>query len=94
MPFMPSLKGAGGLLNKLNHIFGDPEHNLGNVVKELGGQLKAYEAIANATVEAIEKTGLRDGRFNRVAVKIGSEIVLVSGRVIDGIVNIGTAGIP
>jgi len=45
-------------------------------------------------VDAIEKMGLTDGRFNRIEIKIGQQIVYVSGKVIDGVINIGTAGAP
>jgi len=93
MPFTPSIKGGAALLNKLNKIFGTEEHLLGDLVKEFGGRLKTYEAIANSTVAEIEKQGLWDGIF-KVGVKVGSATVTVTGRVMEGVVKIGNAWIP
>lgn len=75
--------------NKLNHIFNNPEHNLDGVVNQFGSQQNAFNALQNA-VQAQE---LPDGLFNTV-VNVGGSNVTVTGNVIDGAVNVGTAYIP
>jgi len=78
--------------NKLKHIFGQPRHNLSDVVKQLGSEEKAFNAIQQATETAVRSQGLK-GVFETV-VKVGTKSVTVRGNVIDGAVKIGTAFIP
>jgi hypothetical protein len=74
-------------------FFGDEGHWLGGLVQEFGGQLEAYDAIGKAAAAEIESKGLGDGLFS-IATKVGSQIVTVTGRIKDGIINIGTAFTP
>jgi RHS repeat-associated protein len=89
-----SLAGVGrsgaSVANKLLHIFGNPEHGLGPLVQKLGGPLAAYEAIQQAAQEQVQANGT-NGVFKDVAVTVGGQVIEVSGRIISGVVNIGTA---
>jgi RHS repeat-associated protein len=78
--------------NKLNHIFGLPEHNLEGVVAHYGSQEKAFEALKSATEIAVKASGT-NGAFE-TTVQAGGANVTVRGVVIDGTVKIGTAFIP
>jgi RHS repeat-associated protein len=75
--------------NKLHHIFDNPAHNLDQLVDQLGGQQQAFDALQNA----VQGQGLPDGLFNTV-VNVGGIDVTVTGNVINGVANIGTAYVP
>ncbi len=79
--------------NKLNHIFGKAEHNLGSFLIKYGGnQVSAYNALQNAAQEQIIARGIT-GVFEETVI-VGGEIITVRGNVVNGIVKIGTAFIP
>jgi hypothetical protein len=78
--------------NKLTHIFGNAEHNLEPVVKALGSQEAAFNALHTATQAAVRAESLT-GVFETV-VEVGGAHVTVRGAVVDGAVRIGTAFIP
>jgi hypothetical protein len=44
--------------NKLHHIFDNPRHELDGLVSEFGSQEAAFEAIRNATQEAIKRENI------------------------------------
>jgi hypothetical protein len=75
--------------NKLNHIFGQAEHNLGKLVSEFGSRESAFKAIEQATQAAVKNRGLQ-GVFETI-VKVGTETITVRGTVVNGVVKIGTA---
>jgi RHS repeat-associated protein len=86
--------GSAALANKLNHVFGKPAHNLGNLLSRFGGsQEKAFSAIQKATESALRSQGIKEGGFN-IAVKVGEETVTVGGKIVEGVARIGTAYIP
>lgn len=94
VPLVARLLGMGGAgaasqANKLNHIFGNEQHNLGGVVRALGSEQKAFNAIQNATQAAVNSQGL-SGKFE-ATVKVGGQAVTVTGKVIDNVARIGTA---
>ncbi|SDF86819.1 DUF637 domain-containing protein [Sporomusa acidovorans] len=79
--------------NKLNHIFGKAEHNLGPfLAKYWGNQVSAYVAIQKAAQEQIIAKGIT-GVFEET-VNVGGELITVRGNVVDGVVKVGTAFIP
>ncbi|MGH9680190.1 MAG: hypothetical protein ACRD4Y_09575, partial [Candidatus Acidiferrales bacterium] len=82
-------EGAATDANKLNHIFGNSQHGLDGIVKGLGSQQAAFNALQQATEAAVEKQGLT-GVFE-TTVQVAGETVTVRGNVIGGIVKIGTA---
>lgn len=75
--------------NKLNHIFNKDGGRLGNLVDEFGSQEQAFQAIRGSAQELVTREGIT-GVFERV-VRVGAQDVTVRGRVIDGVVKIGTA---
>ena len=75
--------------NKLNHIFGKGAHNLGPLVARFGSEAAAYAALERATQAAVRSQGL-SGVY-RVTVNVGGQAVEVTGKVVNGIVRIGTA---
>jgi hypothetical protein len=75
--------------NKLNHIFGNPEHNLDNLVNQFESQSQAYNAIQEAAQAAVDAQGLTGAV--QTTVEVAGETVTVRGNVINGIFNIGTA---
>ena len=78
--------------NKLHHIFADPDHGLGGLVSDFGTEEDAFQAIANATRDAVKAQGIT-GEYE-IQVEVGRHSVTVRGNVADGVVNIGTAFIP
>jgi hypothetical protein len=85
------MKGA----NRRHHIFGFPKHNLDRLVRQYGSEQAAAEAI-----EAAVDTAFADGRLiidhrglYKQVFEVDGNLVNVSGRVIDGVVRIGTAWI-
>jgi len=76
--------------NKLNHIFGNPDHNLDPVVQQFGGQSAAYNAIEQAAINGL---GSGTGTYTTV-VEVGGANVTVTGAYVNGVPRIGTAFIP
>ena len=76
-------------LNKLNHIFNNPEHGLDCLLSQFKSPEAALKAIEEATQAAAEEQGLQ-GVFQTI-IKVGNETITVRGKVIDGIARIGTA---
>jgi hypothetical protein len=77
-------------LNKLNHILGNPGHNLDPIVQQFGGPAPAYNAINEAIVS---KLGSGTGTYSTV-VNVGGANVTVTGAYVNGVPRIGTAYIP
>jgi len=75
--------------SKLKHIFGQARHNLDDLVRQFGSELKAFEAIQEATEAVVRNRGLT-GIFE-TSVKVGTQKITVRGKVIEGVVKIGTA---
>lgn len=61
--------------NKLDHIFGQPKHNLDGLLKQFGIQEKAFNAIQKATEGAARSQRFR-GNFE-TTVKVGTENIKV-----------------
>jgi hypothetical protein len=78
--------------NSIHHIFDDPRHGLDGLVSEFGSQESAFEAIAEATRDAVQSQGIT-GEY-KIQVEVEGNMVTVKGRVYNGIVNIGTVYIP
>jgi RHS repeat-associated protein len=78
--------------NKLHHIFGKSEHGLDKLVAQFGSEAAAYRAVEKAVQRIAKDRGL-EGIFE-TTVKVGSEYVVVRGKVINGIVRIGTMFTP
>lgn len=76
--------------NKLRHIFGNPRHNLGRLLRKFGGnEARAFRAMVRAADRATRRRG--PGRFV-VRVKIKGERITVRGiKLRNGVVKIGTA---
>ncbi len=84
--------------NKLNHIF-RPGHNLGGLVKASGGSPEgAFNAVQQAANQAL-KDGLLSPGANGVLPGAGAgatlnvngvSVQMIGGRVMDGVVHIGT----
>ena len=75
--------------NKVHHFFVKGQHKLGGLLRKFGGnERKAYDAIYRAVFNKVKKKGL-SGTFETV-VRVGGQNVTVRGRVINGIVRIGT----
>jgi hypothetical protein len=82
--------------NRRRHIFGEPRHNLEPLVRQYGGEEATGQAIENAVNDAFDGGHLitdDKGVYEQVF-DIGGNSVTVSGRVIDGMVHVGTAWIP
>jgi RHS repeat-associated protein len=77
--------------NKLNHLFGKPQHNLGPVVQQFGSQQAAYNAIEQALNAQVPGGGT--GPFSTV-VNVGGYNVTVTGAYVNGVPRIGTAYVP
>ncbi len=81
--------------NRRHHIFDEPRHNLGPLVRWCGDEEAAGQAIENV-VNAAFKDGdlILDGRgVYQQVFDIGGNSVTVSGRVIGGTVHVSTAWI-
>jgi RHS repeat-associated protein len=84
------------LSEKLRHVFGNPAHKMGELLKHFGGnQNRALNAINNAAQKFINSGGIENGVFdsvkNPIIVKVGRFVVNVGGKVENGIFKIGTA---
>jgi hypothetical protein len=79
------------LLNKIHHIFGDPGHNLADLVRQYGSPAAAYAALEKATASAVAAQGITGTFYNGISVSVGGTTVTVRGAVVDGVLKIGTA---
>jgi hypothetical protein len=79
-------------VNKVNHIFGKPEHNLDGIVRHFGSREAAYAAVRNATESTVRARGIT-GLFETTVDVAGAQVT-VRGKVVNGAVKIGTAFIP
>jgi len=90
---------AGANANRLNHIFGKAEHALDGFVKAQGGQQKAFQAIQSAANQALQEGKLvvgpngilPRGNAGNIIDVAGTQIRLIGGRVVDGVVEISSA---
>ena len=78
--------------NKLHHIFGKTDHNLGDFVKEFGSEERAFDAIHEATKQAVRSKAIT-GVYEET-IMVGTQKITVRDKIIDGVVKIGTAFIP
>jgi hypothetical protein len=79
--------------NKLNHIFGNPDHNLDVLVRRYGSQAAAFLAIDEAVNQAYHAGILvvdALGRYER-DFEVGEYPVTVRGWIGDAVARIGTA---
>ncbi len=65
---------------------------LDGLVSEFGSRESAFEAIAEATRDAVRSQGIT-GQYE-IQVEVGGLQVTVRGRVVDGVVKIATVFIP
>ena len=83
--------------NTLNHIFGKPEHNFSSFLLKFGGdQNKALDTIYNTAMDMLNKSGFQENQIfdsvkNPIVIKIGDYTIKVGGKIIDGVLKIGTA---
>jgi filamentous hemagglutinin family protein len=78
------------LTNKFNHIFGNPIHKLDNLVSKFdGNQLNAFNAIKDSLQKEANFNKI-SGTFEKTVI-IRGEPITVRGKVVDGLVRIGTA---
>ena len=79
-------------LNRLNHIFGKPEHALESLVTKFGSQEGAYNAVQNAANQALKagkltpspKGILPSGGLGNIINVGGMNVRLIGGRVENG----------
>jgi len=76
--------------NKIHHVFDNPGHGLGPLVEQYGSKEAAYNELQRAASEQLLPKGIT-GVFNEQVVSVGGTDITVSGRVMNGVVNIGTA---
>jgi RHS repeat-associated protein len=74
--------------NKFHHLFDKAEHNLGPLVERVGSREAVYSAVQSAAQELATRQGLTGVIETTVAV--AGQTVVVRGKVIDGIIHIGT----
>ncbi len=82
--------------NQANHIFGSKnlaKHRLGGVLDAFGGDQVAALRSIESSAQKLAASGAIEGVF-RAVVRVGEHSVTVKGRVIDGVVNVGSAFIP
>jgi hypothetical protein len=82
--------------NKRNHILANPTHNLDALVRHYGSEEEAYRAI----VDTVNR-GQQDGKLStnerglyKQVFDVGGYPVMVRGKIVNGLVRIGTAWIP
>ncbi len=78
--------------NTLNHIFGQARHNLDQVVQHFGSEQAAFDALQSGAQAAADAGRISD--VFETVITVAGQDVTVRGRVIDGMVRIGTAFIP
>jgi hypothetical protein len=76
----------------LHHSFGKPGHNLGALIERFGSQEATYRAVEAATQAAVRTQGL-SGLYETTVTVAGQDVV-VRGKVMEGVVRIGTLFIP
>ena len=77
--------------NKLNHIFGNPRHQMNSYLDSFGGDKRqAYYALYNATEKYVRSNHIM-GVFNDIVVNVNGYNILVRGIIIDKELRIGTA---
>lgn len=84
--------------NRLNHIFGKPEHALDDLVKHFGSQNNAYNAVQDAANQALNSGKLKlyakgilpSGNAGNIINVGGINVRLIGGRVVDGKVVISS----
>lgn len=79
--------------NKLRHLFGKPQHGLDALVRRYGSEEAAAQAIFDAVRSVYESGGLRmeaAGYYGQ-AFDVAGIQVTVRGRIVRGIVRVGTA---
>jgi hypothetical protein len=82
--------------NKRNHIFANPNHNLDALVRHYGSEEEAARAIVDTVNQAQHDGKLstdKHGLYKQVF-DVGGYPVMVAGRIVNGLVRIGTAWIP
>jgi len=90
--------GARITTERLTHVFGKAEHNLGGLVKSFGSEEKAFLAVQDAANQALARGSLTVGRNGVLPtgdlgniVQVGGQSVrLIGGRVVDGVVSISS----
>jgi hypothetical protein len=81
--------------NKLIHLFNKPGHLLGPVLAQTGGNIRAAAlAIELAARVQVGALGLAEGVLYKETITVLGYSVVVSGKIVDGIVRVGTAYIP
>ncbi len=81
--------------NKRHHVFGNPDHNLDVLIQECGSEEAAGRAIVAAVNQAYRDGSLvvdSNGRYRQVF-DVGGNPVTVRGRIVGGVVRIGSAWI-
>lgn len=73
--------------NKINHLFDKARHNLDLLVQRFGSREAAYDALETATKQQVSQTS---GTFMQ-QVHVGGYNVTVSGMIVNGNAEIGTA---
>jgi hypothetical protein len=82
--------------NKKNHIFANPNHNLDALVQHYGSEDEAARAIMDAANQAQQDGKLITDKLGvyKQVIDVGGYPVMIAGRVVNGLVRIGTAWIP
>jgi len=83
------------LLNKLHHIFEKSGRDFSQLLGQFAGnQIATFNAIQQAAVTAANAQNLANsiyGTSNPIVVQVGGTTIGVTGRIINGVLNIGTA---
>ncbi len=83
-----------GLANTLHHIFDFEEHQLGGFLQQFGGNGElAYDAIRQATLGAAMAQNWGEGVFEKT-VQVGSQVMTVTGNIINATLYVSNAWIP
>jgi hypothetical protein len=82
--------------NKRNHIFSNPNHNLDALVQHYGNEEEATRAIVDAVNQAQQdgKLSVDELGVYKQVFDVGGYPVMIAGRIVNGLVRIGTAWIP
>jgi hypothetical protein len=81
---------AAANANKLNHIFGKQAHNLQGLLGKFGGnQQSAFGAVQSAAQKCLNAKGFQGGLYKET-VNVAGEIITVEGKVIDGVLHVGS----
>jgi hypothetical protein len=82
--------------NKLNHLFGNPRHNLDGLARQFGSREAAGRAIMDAVNQgfAAGSVSTDDHGFFRQVFVVAGNRVTVTGRIVDGEPRIGSAWRP